>query len=34
MLRDAQIEEATVAPVGWIFVRGLSSGSERARCIR
>src|SRR5436305_10135977 len=34
MLRDAQIEEATAAAVGWIFVRRLSGGGERARCIR
>ena len=31
MLRDGQIEEATAAAVGWIFVRGLSSGSGDPR---
>jgi len=33
-LRDGRIEEATAAATGWIFVRGLSSESDRTWCIR
>jgi hypothetical protein len=33
-LSDDRIEEATATPVGWIFVRGLSSESDRTRRIR
>src|ERR1700730_11694762 len=33
-LRDGRIGEATAAAAGWIFVRGLSSESDRTWCIR
>ena len=33
-LSDGRIGEATAASVGWIFVRRLSSESDRTWCIR